>query len=375
MRRSASRALAFLLWGFALLAPAASQQPSQTAIDLIQNRWAPTQYVYVEAGFPAAGSAPPSAANAQWAIEATGEPTVIRLRNMATSQYLHADGGRLQVGPLTAPDMPAAGWSIDSVPGIDDARLRNTATGGYLHTKDGPLTLGDAPADWQESFWKFIPVSGAQPPAIRRYVATGAVAAAAIAAVAASRPAKSVPKPDDWRGDRKPEPEPKSCKAKGGKWLWVNDRQICVQGCPRGTRQEVRSYGLTCVSDKGTGSGCPPGYRSENGKCFRSCPSGQTLHDAKCVCDAGTHFVGNRCVADKADPKPKKAEPTPKADTKKDTKDTTKKDTTKKDTTKKDTTKKDTTRKDTSKKDTSKKDTSKKDTSKKDTKKDPKKAA
>lgn len=235
---------------------ASSVAGAQQSTELIQNRWTPTQYITLEASQPVAGPATMSTPAAQWSVEQTAAPNVIRLRNVGTNGYLIGEGAVLRIGPLTTPDMPGASWTLERVPGIPDVRLRNSDTGGYLHTKDGPLVLGDASPAWQQSFWKFIPVA------------------------AASEPVAVIP------------PAPKSgCAAHNGRWLWINGKHVCAHGCPAGTHLN----GNACVAN------CAPGFHKAGNVCVKNCKPGYHPVGGLCVktCPPAFHPVGNVCVKNK----------------------------------------------------------------------------
>jgi len=248
---------------------------AQQGIDLIQNRWTPAQYLNVQSGRPVAGPASPTAALAQWAIEPTADGSTIRLRNVGTNLYLQANASQLLVAAAPQADGSTANWTLERVPGIPDPRIRNSATGGYLHTKDGPLVIGEASPQWQQSFWKFIPVSGG-----------GRIVQAPVADTI-------VPAP----------PPASGCKASNGKWLWIKGQFVCAHGCTPG----FHIVGNACVANCGAGShpsgggcvkNCAAGFHPAGNTCVKNCPVGFHPVGGLCVktCGPGFHPVGNKCV-------------------------------------------------------------------------------
>lgn len=208
------------LFAAATLLAASSIANAQPVIDLIQNRWSPSQYLQVTTtpplggaviNEPLAGTMPTGAPAAQWAIEPAADANLIRLRSVSTDLYLHAEGGKLQVGPMSAPDMPSASWSPEHVPGNPDARIRNSATGDYLHTKDGPLVLGAASPEWQQSYWTFVPVTASSSRIIAWPQDDTLIPSA-------------VPTPSAADGYR----------IAGSRWLWIKGQYICANGCTPG---------------------------------------------------------------------------------------------------------------------------------------------
>ena len=239
----------------AALLAAPSIAAAQDGVQLIQNRWSPSQYITVQAGTPQAAATPVNAPEARWAIERAGAAAVFRLRNIATGLYLVAEGPVLRMGPATEADQGAS-WSLERVGGNPDARIRNVMTGGYLHTKDGPLVIGEASPEWQQSYWKFIPAG---------YVAQPALP---------------------------PMPAVDGCKASFGKWLWINGKYVCAKGCPTGFHQA----GNSCVK------ACAFGFHWNGAFCVKNCPPGFHPVGAACVktCAPGFHPVGNTCVKNAA---------------------------------------------------------------------------
>ena len=245
----------------ALLVAATCPATAQEAIDLIQNRWTPTEYLAVQGGQPAAGPTSPTSAAAKWAVEPGPQPNVIRLRNIASGLYLHAEGGQLQAGQVAA-GSPGADWTLERVPPIPDVRIRNNATGGYLHTHDGPLVLGDASPQWGQSFWKFIPVGG------------GTRVADTLL------PGDNVAPP--------PPPPVSGCAASNGKWLWIKGQYFCAKGCTPG----FHVVGNVCVKN------CAAGFHPVGNACVKNCPAGFHPAGNLCVktCGPGFHPVGKICV-------------------------------------------------------------------------------
>lgn len=224
---------------------------AQDGVELIQNRWSPSQYLNTQGGTPQAGPIAPTAPEARWTIERTANDAVIRLRNVATGLYLLTEGPMLRMGPASGAEQ-AASWSLERVAGNPDARIRSLVTGGYLHTKDGPLAIGEASPEWQQSFWKFIPAGIADRPVLP------------------------------------PVPAVDGCKAGFGKWLWINDKYVCAKGCPYGFLQT----GNACVKS------CPFGFHWNGAFCVKNCPPGFHPVGKVCVktCPIGFHPVGNVCV-------------------------------------------------------------------------------
>ena len=248
--------------GLVLLAVTAGLASAQQGIDLVQNRWTPSQYLTVQSDTPIAGPSSPGEALAQWAIESTPDAGAFRLRNIATNLYLQAEADRLRIAAAPEPGNDSANWTVESVPGIPDVRIRNSATGGYLHTKDGPLVIGEASPQWQQSFWKFIPVSGG----------------GRIVQVPAGDTLVAAPPP----------PNPSGCQASNGKWLLIKGQWICAHGCTPG----FHVAGNTCVPN------CAAGFHPAGNGCIKNCPAGFQPVGGLCVksCGPGFHPVGNKCV-------------------------------------------------------------------------------
>lgn len=266
-RTTFARAFGRGLLAAAALFGTASLAMAQEGLQLIQNRWTTTQYLNMQAGQPVASRVQTSSDAARWNVEQTGDANAVRLRNIASGSYLASQGGRL--GAVASADNPGTVWTLERVAGNPDVRIRSNESGAYLHTKDGPLVLGEASPDWQQSFWKFVPVA------------------------AAARAPDAVPVVVP--------PVPRSgCAARNGRWLWIKGEYVCAHHCPVDTHR----VGNQCVPNHH--HHCPPGMHHVGNVCVKDCKPGFHPVGKICVpdkkpivCGPGTHLHNGVCVPNK----------------------------------------------------------------------------
>ena len=79
------------------------------------------------------------------------------IQNRWTSGYLLAGNG-LQLSPDIA--SPNSGWDFEQLPGEAFVRLRSLATGQYLHVENGPLQEGQIEQGWWSAMWSLENADG-----------------------------------------------------------------------------------------------------------------------------------------------------------------------------------------------------------------------
>jgi hypothetical protein len=118
-------------------------------VHFISNVERPDLYVNVEHGL-AASSATPGWWSAQWRLEPV-EGAYYRIQNRWTEQYLHMEGGLLDVGDAD-PDSWSAQWQLVYVGGV--FQLQNRGANRYLSIEDeGLVASSDGVA--QSALWRF----------------------------------------------------------------------------------------------------------------------------------------------------------------------------------------------------------------------------
>lgn len=131
---------------------AASILPAATAVAqalTIQNQWTGA-FISDAGGATLTGDANDPAA--QWLFEPVDGSGPERVRNAATGNYLHVEGGALQAGPID-PGAPTAHWAREQVDG-ETIRFQSLGQPGtYLNVETGPLQSGPVEPGWLSARW------------------------------------------------------------------------------------------------------------------------------------------------------------------------------------------------------------------------------
>ncbi|MEZ4921504.1 MAG: PLAT/LH2 domain-containing protein, partial [Saprospiraceae bacterium] len=147
----------------------------------IQNRWKPNQYLHNEGGALQVGPlGAPGWHSAHWEFIPVAGTKFVQIKNrFGNNYYLHNEYGKIQVGPLGNADWWSAQWELVAVPGTEYVQIRNRfRPNQFVHNQNGQIEVGPVGAPgWYSAQWKLIQVSGqAKPgsPAKTTESATGA---------------------------------------------------------------------------------------------------------------------------------------------------------------------------------------------------------
>src|SRR5690606_11901963 len=115
-----------------------------------RNVWQDDRYINLEAGL-AASPAEAGWWSSQWTFEPV-DATYFRIKNRWTEEYLHIEGGPLQVGPIST-GWWRAQWRF--VPVGDAFQIQNRGENQYLNIENGTLTSSSIEPEWSSARWRF----------------------------------------------------------------------------------------------------------------------------------------------------------------------------------------------------------------------------
>ncbi|WP_421796089.1 tectonin domain-containing protein [Haliscomenobacter sp.] len=122
----------------------------------IQNFWRKS-YIQADAGKTGLG---PQGEKAVWIAEKTDIDNVVRLKNVVSGAYLHAEtDAKFPVVGAAGPGWWSSMWVLEPIAGTELVRIKNRWRGLYLHTETGALEMGSIQPGWLSAQWQIYRAS------------------------------------------------------------------------------------------------------------------------------------------------------------------------------------------------------------------------